>query len=103
VVQFRSAVAAKSEVGTSVRLGAIINKKPGYSYKAFQVSGISGARGFHNTGPRGSGDNIFFSDGPFLYLLGDGWAYGAPNPPTRARLLAAAMSLYRRVRGHPPP
>jgi hypothetical protein len=61
------------------------------------------ARGFHDTRPGFAGDNIVFSDGPFLYLVGDGWAAGATNPPVRARLLAAATRLYKRVRGHPAP
>src|SRR5439155_18868956 len=57
-VHFRSAVAARSEVGTTVRLAAAINKKPGHSFKGFQVNGISGARESHDTGPGRSGDNI---------------------------------------------
>jgi hypothetical protein len=97
VVEFRSAIAAKSQVGTSVRLARILNEKPGYSYKAFKVNGIPGARGLHDTHPGGAGDNILFSDGRFLYLVGDGWAAAAKSPPTRTHLLAAAMRLYRRV------
>lgn len=103
VVRFRSAAAARSEVGTTMRLAAIINKKPGRSHKTFQVDAIPGARGIHDTGPHGVGENIVFSDGPFLYLVGNRWDTGATNPPTRARLLAAAIRLYKRVRGHPAP
>ena len=49
MAQFRSAVAAQAEVGTTARLAAIVHRKPGRSYEAFQVKGISGARGFHDT------------------------------------------------------
>jgi hypothetical protein len=82
-----------------MRLAAAINNKPGHSFKAFPVRGIPRARGFQARTPGGSGENIFFSDGPFLYEIGNRWDTGAPNPPTRARLLAAATRLYRRVRG----
>jgi hypothetical protein len=103
VIHFRSAVAARSEVGATVRQAAIESKKPGYSSKAFKVNGISGARGIHDTWPSSVGEDVVFSDGPFLYLIGNGWVPGATNPPSRSRLLAVAMSLYRRVRGHPAP
>jgi hypothetical protein len=34
-----------------------------------------------------------------VYLVGNGWVPGATNPPARAHLFAAAMKLYKRVRG----
>lgn len=103
VARFRSAAAAKAEIMTTTRLSAAIHKQRGRSYEAFQVYGFPGARGFHATRPGLAGDNIVFSDGPFLYLLGDSWVTGATNPPARARLVAAAMKLYKRVHGHPAP
>jgi hypothetical protein len=48
-------------------------------------------------------ENVFFTDGPFLYLVGAGWPVTETSPPTRAALTAAAKKLYARVRGHPPP
>ena len=102
VTQFRSAAAAKAEVGVTAWLAAASHSKPGMTYADFKVDKIPGARGFHDTRPGFVGDNIVFSDGPFVYLVGNGWDAQAKNPPARARLLAAAMSLYKRVRGHPP-
>jgi hypothetical protein len=101
VTQFRSAAAARAEVGVTARLSATVHRKPGWTYASFKVDTIPGARGFHDTRPGFSGDNIVFSDGPFVYLVGNGWVPGATNPPARARLLAAAMKLYKRVRSHP--
>jgi hypothetical protein len=43
-----------------------------------------------------------FADGPFVYLIGNGWTVGTKNPPPRSALVAAVTKLYRRVHGHPP-
>jgi len=40
---------------------------------------------------------VFFTDGPYLYLVGVGWAVGESHAPTRAGLIAAATKLYTRV------
>ena len=45
------------------------------------------------------GDNVYFADGNFLYLVGQGWSSRDKKPPTRAALLAAVQKLYARVRG----
>ena len=35
------------------------------------------------------GDNVYFADGNFLYLVGQGWSSRDKKPPTRAALIAA--------------
>ena len=101
VMQLRSAVAARAELVANVRDAASPGKRP-RSYTAFRVSGIPGARGYHLTSSSGSGDNVVFADGPFVYFVGFGWTGQPKNRPTRAELLAAATRLYIRTRGHPP-
>ena len=78
------------------------SKPPKFTYAAFRVSGIPGARGYHLTSPGGAGDNVLFADGPFVYFVGFGWSAKTKNMPTRAQLIAAAARVYKRVRGHPP-
>jgi hypothetical protein len=56
--------------------------------------------GFH-AGTGFSGDNVMFTDGPFVYLIGNGWTVGAKKPP-RSGLLAAVTKLYQRVHGRSP-
>jgi len=65
----------------------------------FDVTGIPDASAFHEGTGAGGGDNILFSDGRFLYFVGEGW--NTSPRPARAALIAAARSLYRRVHGHP--
>jgi hypothetical protein len=36
-----------------------------------------------------------------LYLVGQGFSSGDKHPPTRAGLITAVTTLYRRVYGHP--
>ena len=50
-----------------------------------------------------SGHNIIFADGPFTYHVGVGWGMQVKDPPTRAQLIAAATTLYKRVHGRPAP
>jgi hypothetical protein len=64
----------------------------------FFVGGIPEASGFRLGTSSSGGDNIVFSDGRFLYFVGVGWSNGAK--PARAALIAAAQTLYKRVRGH---
>jgi hypothetical protein len=47
------------------------------------------------------GDNVEFADGPYLYLVGDGWSRGMKNTPPRSSLIAAAGKLYKRVHNQP--
>jgi hypothetical protein len=64
----------------------------------FGVAGIPGAVGFGGSTPQSSGENVAFAKGRYYYLVGAGWTTGTPSPPTRAQLIAAARSLYQRVR-----
>jgi hypothetical protein len=73
----------------------------GGSFSAFPVPAIPGARGYRVSGGGSVGENIFFADGPFLYLVGQGRSSGDKTPPTRAGLIAAVKKLYTRVHGHP--
>ena len=86
VTQFRSAAAAKAEVGVTARWPGTVHRKPGWTYASFKVDKIPGARGFHDTRPGFWGDNIVFSDGPFVYLVGNGWVTRRDEPASARRL-----------------
>ena len=64
----------------------------------FLVGGIPTASAFRLGTSSSGGDNVLFSDGRFLYFVGVGWGTG--GKPARAALIAAAQTLYKRVRGH---
>jgi hypothetical protein len=70
----------------------------------FAVPGIPGARGFDRSS-RGAigGHNILFADGPFFYFVGAAHEGSAQRFRIRAEVIAAAVALYGRVRGLPPP
>ena len=63
----------------------------------FVVGGIPTASAFRLGTSSSGGDNILFADGRFLYFVGVGWSTGAK--PARTALIAAAQTLYKRVRG----
>jgi hypothetical protein len=65
----------------------------------FAVGGIPMVFAFRLGTSSSGGDNVLFSDGRYLYFVGIGWSTG--GKPARAALLAAAQTLYKRVRGHP--
>jgi urease gamma subunit len=102
VMRLGSAQAARREVTAAVRDAMADGKERGHRYVAFSVEGIRGARGFRLTSPGSAGDNVMFADGPFVYLVGTKWDPFTRRPPPRANLVAAARTLYKRVRGHPP-
>jgi hypothetical protein len=104
VMQLGSAASARAQLAADVRHWAGMNKPPKNIYTAFPVSTIPGARGYFLGGTGGNGfvgDNVEFADGPFLYLVGDGWKRGMNNTPLRSSLIAAAGKLYKRVHNHP--
>jgi hypothetical protein len=101
VMQLGSAASARAELAANVRDEQGTSKPPKFTYAAFPVKGIPGARGYHLTSPGSAGDNVVFADGPFLYFVGFGWSAKTNNVPTRTQLIAAATRLYKRVRGHP--
>src|SRR3984893_580233 len=86
---FRSSHGASGEVASQLKQAL----KRGES--AFAVPGIPGARGFGFSGSS-TNANVAFAVGPYYYLVGFGT--GGSGGPTRAQLIAAAQSLYRRVR-----
>jgi hypothetical protein len=97
VMQLGSAASARAEL----KVDLAENKAQGGSFSAFSVPAIPGARGYRVSGGGSVGENIFFADGPFLYLVGQGWSTADKTPPTRASLIAAVTTLYRRVHNHP--
>jgi hypothetical protein len=98
VMQLGSAASARAELKVDL---AENKAQGGGSFSAFSVPAIPGARGYRVSGGGSVGENIFFADGPFLYLVGQGWSTADKTPPTRATLIAAVTTLYGRVRNHP--
>jgi hypothetical protein len=84
VEQFRSAHGANGDIATQVKQALTRGES------AFAVAGIPGARGFGSSRDA----NVAFSVGAYYYLVGF-----ESGTATRAQLIAAAQSLYRRVRG----
>lgn len=98
VERLKSPAAAKSEFLTQVERS---KKSSSGRFVPFPVSGVPGAKGFDLPGPKSSGHNVAFTDGSYYHLIGTGWAKGEKNPPTRAGVIAAAQSLYKRLHGKP--
>lgn len=101
VMQLRSAADARSELRANFAYFESLDKSSGGSFTEYSVPAIPGARGFRVLGQGQVGENVFFADGPFLYLVGAGWPITEKSPPTRAALIAAVEKLYARVHGHP--
>ena len=98
VMELGSAASARAEL----RVGLTENKAAsGGSFSAFSIPAVPGAQGYRVSGGGSGAENIFFADGPFLYLVGQGWSSANKNPPTRGGLIKAVTTLYRRVHGHP--
>jgi len=97
VMQLGSPASARAELKVDFADG----RANGGRFSAFSVPAIPGARGYRVSGGGSIGENILFADGPFLYLVGQGWSTADAHAPTRAGLIAAATTLYRRVHGHP--
>lgn len=90
VEQFRAAQGANDEIAAQLKQAL----RRGES--AFAVAGIPDARGFGYSGSTNDA-NVAFAVGPYYYLVG--FSTGGAGGPTRAQLIAAAQSLYSRVRG----
>lgn len=101
VMQLGSAAAARAELKVDLAQNKSETTMGGGLYSAFSVPGVPGARGYRVSGGGSVGENIFFADGPFLYLVGQGFSSAEKSPPTRAGLIAAVTTLYRRVHRHP--
>lgn len=93
VEQFSSSQSAKAELADATN-------RAGLSVK-FPVSGIPGAIGFESTGGTGGGRNVAFADGRYYYLVGDGWNSSSKDAVPRDKLIAAALTLYRKVHSEP--
>ena len=92
-MELGSSADAKSELAKEVR-----SDESHGPVSRFVVRGIPSASAFRLGTSSNGGDNILFSDGRFLYFVGAGWNVG--GRPARAALIAAAQTLYKRVRGH---
>ncbi len=94
-MQLGSAAAARAELGAVLRDERALD---GGTFSTFAGSGVPGARGYRELGNNGSGENLLFADGPYLYLVGQGWG-PTEKVPSHAALLAAVRKLYGRVHG----
>lgn len=106
VVRLGSARAARAEIARQARdFADQPNRGSVKTYTPFVVPGIPGAHGWTGTSGDGghSGHNIIFADGPFTYHLGVGWGSQVKDPPTRAQLIAATATLFKRVHARPAP
>jgi hypothetical protein len=101
VMRLRSAAAARAELQANFAYFKALDKSSGGSFTEYSVPAIAGARGFRVLGQGQVGENVFFADGPFLYLVGAGWPITDKSAPTRAALIVAVKRLYARVHGHP--
>lgn len=101
VMQLGSAASARAERAAEVRNA----KAQGQATETFRISAIPGAIGFGadqgNPGNYMGGENIVFTDGPFLYLAGNAWSGSTQTKnPRHAALIEATTKLYKRVHGH---
>lgn len=93
VMQLGSAASARAELVAELAARQPVDE-------TFSVKGIPGAVGFGYSGGGQGGENVLFTDGPFLYFLGYGW-FGTQHNPKHSLLIEAASKLYERVHGHP--
>ena len=100
VMQLGSAAAARAELKVDLAEYKSETTMGGGAYSAFPIPDVPGARGYRVSGGGSVGENILFADGPFLYLVGQGFSSADKSPPARAGLIAAVTTLYRRVHGH---
>jgi hypothetical protein len=101
VMQLGSAASARAELKVDLTENKAQTTASGGSFSAFSVPAVPRARGYRVSGGGSVGENIFFADGRFLYLVGQGWSSADKNPPTRRGLITAVTTLYQRVHGHP--
>jgi hypothetical protein len=101
VMQLGSAPSARAEMKVNLAESKAQATASGGSLSVFAVPPIPGARGYRVSGAGSGAENIFFVDGPFVYLVGQAWESGDKTPPTHAALITAVTTLYRRVHGRP--
>jgi hypothetical protein len=102
VMQLGSPASARAELAASLQDNKAQTLADGGLFRPYPVTSIPGASGYQVRINGQLGENAFFADGPFLYLIGEGWSAGDRSPPTRARLIAGMTTLYRRVHGRSP-
>lgn len=93
VEQLGSPSSARAELLAEYRTSAA----SGGGFKPFPVSGIPGARGYDLASQGSAAHNVSFADGRYHYVVGAGYPAGSANTPTRAQVITAARTLYRRV------
>jgi hypothetical protein len=86
----------RSSHGASAEMASALKQAAGRGETTFAAPGIPGGRGF---GSSAGNANVEFSVGPYYYVVGDQVPSSTPPIVVRAQLVAAAESLYRRVRG----
>jgi hypothetical protein len=101
VMQLGSAKSARAELKVDLAENKTQTRAYGGTFSTFPVPAVPGAQGYRVSGGGSVGENVFFADGPFLYLVGQGFSSADKNPPTRAGLIVAVQRLYARVHGHP--
>jgi hypothetical protein len=99
VVRLRSRAAASRELGLQRRdYASESSRLHGHTTTFFPVRSVPGAYGFTASDPGGgSGVNVIFADGRFVYHVGAGWSGGASDPPTKQAIVSAAHHLYSRI------
>jgi hypothetical protein len=97
VERLGSPAAARQEVVVFGQKSRAAHSGAGDTFATFAAPAIPGARAYslHSDGTRGL--DVTFADGPYYYLVGAGGPAGAADAATRAQVLAAATTLYRRV------
>jgi hypothetical protein len=96
VMQLGSAAAARAEAGAVLAFNV---KQNIAGTTTFAVPDVPGARAYRvGSSSQGGGENVLFADGPYLYLVGQGWESGQ-KPPPLAPFLAGVRKLYARVHG----
>jgi hypothetical protein len=98
VMQLGSAASARAELKADLQAQTSASRG---SFSRFSIPAIPGSKGFRVSGGGSGAENFLFADGPFVYLIGQGWSAAEKNPPTHAGLIAAVTKLYKRVHGHP--
>jgi hypothetical protein len=96
-VRFGSPAAARHEVIVFRAKVRAAHSAPGDVFATFTAPAIPGARAYALSSNGNEGLDVTFADGPYYFLVGAGGPAGAPDAATRAQLLAAAATLYRRV------
>jgi hypothetical protein len=97
VVRFGSPAAASHEAVVFDAKIRAAHSGSGDTFATFAGPAIPGARAYAVSSNGNAGLDVTFADGPYYFLVGAGGPAGAPDGATRAQLLAAAATLYRRV------